>query len=39
MRESNYAKLMNKTLRKAIMTRKRLQNKFFNEKTEYRIVR
>ena len=39
MRESNYAKLMNKTLRNAIMTRKRLRNKFFNEKAEYRIVR
>lgn len=39
MRESNYAKLVNKTLRNAIMTRKRLQNKFFKEKTEYRIVR
>ena len=34
IREANNAKIVNKTLRKAIMARTRLQNKFFEEKTE-----
>lgn len=34
IREANNAKIVNKTLRKAIMARTRLQNKFLEEKTE-----